>query len=538
MSYAYTQLLYCLHPSLEVSAADQMRFIFMEDVSDNEPLKWGDSFDKLSDERKQELRVRLLTWTPEQATMERLGPFFFERLNGLEVYWLAACALAGADNDPTEVAHRLVTHNFNEKYSFRGFSSLHLEGAILDGAYLQHATLFLVWLTAARLQNAQLSSANLAGAHLEGANLSNSQLPSAVLAGTRLDRVNLTGANLEGANLSKAHLESGNLSNANLDWSDLTSAQLRDADLHGAHIERANLSGADLERADLRKACLDHSDLDGANLEQANLSEVSAQRASLRMARLQNSSLYRGTLEHVNLFGAHLEGANLIQIHLNDADLRLTVLDSSTRLNEAVLTGVSLDQAILGNTNLSDVEWGIVPLLGDEWAANKSYGYGHWQKPSLYRAKQYQAAARAYRMLAINLQSQGIAKASDHYSYRCQVMHRKHLWHQRHWGGYLWQSFLSLSTGYGYRLWRIIAAYGLIVVIFAALYLIFGQEPLNWRTARDTLQVSFNAVHGRVIFVQFQLGTWPSWLETFESIIGIGIEAIFVAALIQKLFSR
>jgi hypothetical protein len=45
-------------------------------------------------------------------------------------------------------------------------------------------------------------------------------------------------------------------------------------------------------------------------------------------------------------------------------------------------------------------------------------------------------------------------------------------------------------------------------------------------------------VHGRVFFAQFHLDTLQSWLATAESIVGIVIEGVFVAMLIQRFFGR
>jgi hypothetical protein len=50
------------------------------------------------------------------------------------------------------------------------------------------------------------------------------------------------------------------------------------------------------------------------------------------------------------------------------------------------------------------------------------------------------------------------------------------------------------------------------------------------------LQISLNAIHGRVFFVQFGLDSLQSWLATAESVIGIVIEGVFVAMIIQRLF--
>jgi|SRR6516164_6092437 hypothetical protein len=50
------------------------------------------------------------------------------------------------------------------------------------------------------------------------------------------------------------------------------------------------------------------------------------------------------------------------------------------------------------------------------------------------------------------------------------------------------------------------------------------------------MQISFNAIHRRVIFAQFALDTLQSWLATAESVIGVVIEGVFVAMIIQRLF--
>ena len=56
------------------------------------------------------------------------------------------------------------------------------------------------------------------------------------------------------------------------------------------------------------------------------------------------------------------------------------------------------------------------------------------------------------------------------------------------------------------------------------------------RLAANALRISLNAIHGRVFFIQFGLDTLQSWLATAESVIGIVIEGVFVAMIIQRLF--
>jgi hypothetical protein len=130
-------------------------------------------------------------------------------------------------------------------------------------------------------------------------------------------------------------------------------------------------------------------------------------------------------------------------------------------------------------------------------------------------------------------------------------MQRKRRFYERNWGAYLGSGFLALLAGYGYRLWRILVAYVLVVALFAVLYSLPGlaRHGLNADLlsthsldafARN-VQISLNAIHGRVFFApqsQFGLDTVQSWIATAESVVGIVIEGLFVAVLIQRLFSR
>ena len=107
-------------------------------------------------------------------------------------------------------------------------------------------------------------------------------------------------------------------------------------------------------------------------------------------------------------------------------------------------------------------------------------------------------------------------------------------------GAYLFSLLLALLAGYGYRLRRILIAYFLIVTVFMAAFLVTGvvssQAAPKVPQAFDALQISLNAIHGRVFFAQFHLDTVQSWLATTESIIGIVIEGVFVAMLVQRFF--
>lgn len=140
----------------------------------------------------------------------------------------------------------------------------------------------------------------------------------------------------------------------------------------------------------------------------------------------------------------------------------------------------------------------------------------------------------AYRQLATQLRAQGMSEVADRFIYRAQVRQRILLRRQRRWGGYLFSLLLAAMAGYGYRLSRIALAYGLVVATFTVGYLFSdlasggvvasGSGTALAQAALNALQISLNAIHGRVFFAQFGLDTLQSWLATIDSIFGIVIE--------------
>ncbi len=361
----------------------------------------------------------------------------------------------------------------------------------------------------------------------------------------------------------------------NLPWDEfplpLMGVDLLDIDLQGVRLPNAHLERAQLGRANLRGAELSGAQLNGANLREAHLENAQLDGADLTGAvladtHLQDANLSGAALASVDLSRAHLEGANLESANLAGADLRYASLNIMTRLGGAILSGVRLDQAIIDSTDLSMVDWRLVRVLGDELEAKKGrevsnlydeFDFDLFVAPGATstqkriveyisksrgtRATGYAAATRAYRMLSTTLQNQGLGRDGDEYALRAQVMQRKQLLYRRRWGAYLTSAFVALTCGYGYRLRRIIGIYVAVVIFCAVLYSFLGAFNLFGAHALridQALQISLNAIHGRVFFSGFPLDTSQSWLATAESVSGIVIEGVFVAALIQKLFSR
>ncbi len=474
----------------------------------------------------------------------------------------------------------------------------HLEGAYLYQAHLEGADLWDAHLERTYLKRAHLERTSLLGAHLEGADLQWAHLEGAIFYQAHLERAglyqaylekaNLQWAHLEGAGLNQAHLERANLGDAYLEGAVLWGAHLEGAYLNQAHLENANLWWTRLEGADLQGAHLEGADLRVARLAGANLNQAHLEGAYLYQAYLEGADLREAYLEGADLRGAHLEGADLRGVHLEGrriaedapdlkhirqwasdfpsvlppADLRLAYFDrasqlTGTRLGNADLGYVRVADTRWGEVNLAVVDWSDSPVLHDERAAREwkppkqdaqskrptrqerraAHRKQHEERLNLFRR-----AIRANRQLAAVLRDQGLNDDADKFAYRAQLTQRTGYRLQGRRGQWLFSWLLFLLAGYGYRLERILISYGLIVGLFAAGFLISdvasGQGAWTVPHALDALQISLNAIHGRVFFAQFPLDTMQSWLATAESIVGIVIEGIFVAILIQRFFGK
>lgn len=130
--------------------------------------------------------------------------------------------------------------------------------------------------------------------------------------------------------------------------------------------------------------------------------------------------------------------------------------------------------AQLGDTNLAVVKWSQVKMLADEYQAREKRYRGK-AKDQVVRLDQYERAVRANRQLAVALQSQGLNEDAARFAYRAQILQRKVFWMQREAGRWLFSLLLALLAGYGYRLWRILAAYLLVVSLCTVAYFTIGM---------------------------------------------------------------
>ncbi len=350
-----------------------------------------------------------------------------------------------------------------------------------------------------------------------------------------------------------------------VDWSDESQRKRMGLDLRAANLSKTNLTSLPLARlyAGLTKEERSPEDVDrqqrniaAAHLEGTNLRGAHLEGAYLARTHMEDANLENTYLEESDLSGAHLEGATLRKAHLEGAYLSRAFFSIASNLNYIILSNkklgcVSVDNVNWNGVNLGLVEWGDVDILGDERRAREKKTRSGQIKKYETRFKEYVKAVRANRKLAVALQSEGLNEEASHFFYRAQVLQRKVVYMQMQQqgitirrksnllGAFLLSGFLSILSGYGYRLGRAFLSYSFVIVVFAIAYSILGHLSL-WPP--DAFVYSMTSFHGRGFFPGFGNGLplhHPLiMLAAFEALVGLIIEVTLIVTLTQRFFRK
>lgn len=295
--------------------------------------------------------------------------------------------------------------------------------------------------------------------------------------------------------------------------------------------------------------------------EQRKMAAVDMEGVDLSNARMENAHLRGAQLKGADLRGAQLKKADLTRTQLEGAYLGQGERRMSPRLADTSWAdeegiGPQLVNIRWGDVNLAVVKWSQMKKLGDEYEAQQKKYSEDIDRPhkkgevkgNARRLEEYEAAVRANRQLAVALQDQGLNEDAARFAYHAQILQRKVFWYQvrecqvRQLGAYLFSGFLALLTGYGYRIWRIFAVYGCLIVVFAAIYYFFSPgfgHHLTWyQQVYQALVVSVTAFHGRTYAGQYGPDTVLGGVAALEGIVGLVIEGVFIAMLVQRFFGK
>ena len=322
-------------------------------------------------------------------------------------------------------------------------------------------------------------------------------------------------------------------------WSRDNNPRRMGLDLRGADLRHINMRGLPL--AFMRGGLFLDQWL-RATEEQRNMAAVQLQGATLRSAQLQGAYLRSAQLQGAYLRGAQLQGAYLKSAQLQGAYLSRSDLDGASldgvTLSDGTYGSVLVADVRWGEVNLAVVDWGHVTRLGDEQKAHQKKDSDGETKDNRTRIDDYKEALRANRQLALVLREQGLNEVADHFAYRAQLLQRKVLWHQHEFGRWLFSVLLALLSGYGYRIWRILAAYIVMVSLFALAYFVLGIYYAPHLPLDQAFLESITAFHGRVFLEQFSPNTPQIWFTALEALAGLIIEGVFIAMLIQRFFGK
>lgn len=324
------------------------------------------------------------------------------------------------------------------------------------------------------------------GEGFAGAALASATLRGVDLSGADLGRVDLSDASCGGIKLPGASLEQAVLTRADLTGADLRGARGGQAGLDGALIEDATLDGATFRFAHFADTVLDGSSLVGTDLWGAVLSGMSAERACLRDARL----------DEAKAAGAHLGDSDLSGASLRRADFAGAILRGAT-LRDAQLTGASfrgadLTRAILPFADLVSCDLTHVRLAGAWLERTRMSAAQLGGAVGEEVAREYAAAYDAYTALELNFRSLGRGE-DESWAYRKRRRMGKlaqraavaaafarpvtmfsllSAW--RHGRSFLLDGFVEWLSDYGESLARVLRAFLVVLLVFAALFWVTG----------------------------------------------------------------
>jgi len=455
-----------------------------------------------------------------------------------------------------------------------------LKGARLEGMRFDKARTDL---RGADLQGAHLKGAHLTGLHLEGAHLEGAHLQDA-----RLDKAYLGGEQEKDG----AHLDRADLRGAHLDRADLRGTYLEEADIRGAHLVQTRLDASHLRRADLREANLEDAYLAGADLSGVTFDA----RTNLAKARFGNAhcggtSIVDAAWNGVNL--AAVRWRFLFQPVPSQWGCYLTLLTrrrtwtakpsgvQGRHPQQPVSNGaVAIDRTVWYRSGRLRTYLAKRSRLGDE---PPSDNLAHLLKSRRTDAledtlQRYQTAVRAYRQLSVTLQGQGLHDQGAEMAYRALRLQRvvlrvqravllaqKRRWRARLTGGQIRiNGLLDLVAGYGYKPVRGLALWLSMLCGFLALYLTIALVDLRvvhytqhippvlsseWigsilNATAEAAVLSVTSSLGRAWSSGFTANTLAGTNACYalgamcEGILGLGLEAILVATLVQRYIGK
>ncbi len=497
--------------------------------------------------------------------MERVN-LSFAQLEGAN---LSIAQLQGADLTETQLQGAALT-------------GAQLEGATLTGAQLEGATLNFVQLKGATLSSAQLKGADLTSADLTGADLTGALLENVRFAGVKLSDKSGVGPRL-------ADIQWGNTNLAVTDWSQVHILGDECAAYQPVSEGKMKDEAIRLEeyliavRANRQLAlALQAQGLDEDASRYAYRAKVLQRQALIHKVLLQHTSkvtlfplliiltlllvvvgpnmvlAFKETIEgqavsegfwtKLTIYPALLVLGLLMPLVLSWPSIVAKAAQSySTPFSSDLLTffGTVAPLIIFALLVLEAIPSSLLSLFPPQWwhfitsfqgsglvlfitILLLLYQTASYRVPALLQKLLLRLEAKHPLVLTIKGWMQGIR---SQFSLLLQQF--------ADYGQYLLSLFLDVLAGYGYKPWRSLGWYIATILTFALCYYALGAASGPHLTWHEALIVSLTSFHGRGFFAeQFKPGDPLATYAAAEAVIGLVIEASFIATFTQRFFGK
>lgn len=405
---------------------------------------------------------------------------------------------------------------------------------------LQRATLFEARLDGVDFSGTDLSKSDIAESLIEDSDFSESLLPRANLRRSRILNTNLSRAYLPETDFTEATLEFVNAVDAVFSRASFTGAKILEADFSNAHLYSTDLVGADLQDINFTDAHLPDTDLTDADLRGIDFTD-----ADLQDADLTDVDLRDGDLNGVSLRNADLTDANLQGCDFTDADLRNSDFTDAD-LTEADFSSTSLQGADLTGAKLTDVDFS-----GARLSSNTRLPL----TPPMYSVEEDPAeASETYRRLAQLLAENGQRSEASRARILSRRLERYDAWEKGEFLRFLHNTVFDHLALFGESPGRVVQWAFMTILTFGLLYPFVGglETGAEIVAVNDILSSPNELVEAFLYGLEFSVGAFafgtpraitPATeigriLASIESLLGMGLFALFVFALIKREVSQ
>lgn len=193
--------------------------------------------------------------------------------------------------------------------------------------------------------------------------------------------------NIQNIDISNTNFLDCNFSNINFTYTDISSCNLKNvnlsnSNLHGASLdfcnfENTNLFNANLSNTSLLSTNIDKAILNGVNLSNTYLPRTNFTGISMENAIICNSDLSNCDFRYANLKGVNLQGSNIYGAKFEHANLENSIL-SGLDFTGHDLSGVNLSNSNLYECNFTNAHLVETNLTNSNISGSKVYGISVW----------------------------------------------------------------------------------------------------------------------------------------------------------------